>query len=628
MPETNQIAFFAKTNFRNAERVFGIKQDDRRRHMYVIGKSGMGKTNLLENLAIQDIQHGHGICFIDPHGDSAIKLMQSIPSHRLDDVIYFDPGDQDHPIAFNILEQVPESERSLVASGLVGIFKKIYADSWGPRLEYILRNAILALLENEGSTLLGIMRILVDKKYREQVVDNVTDPVVKGFWKDEFSKWTEKTLQEVISPIQNKVGQFTSNSLIRNIIGQTGSSFNVRKIMDERKILIMNLGKGKIGEDSAALLGAMMITKIQLAAMGRVDTPEALRNDFYLYVDEFQNFATESFANILSEARKYRLNLILANQYIAQLDEKVRDAIFGNAGTLITFRVGARDAEFMEAEFEPIFMINDIVNLPKYQIYLKLMIDGVAGDAFSASTLPPIQVGDVGDMLKVVDMVHERYTTPRESVENRIKFWSGMLSESEYAKLLEPVVTVAAQTAVEPVEEAVVEVAPAVLEQVVEKIKEEKLTLVPKLVIKPAPKPVAPKVLASVVQVEVAKAPTVKKEVSEPVVKPTPNPVVAEVAKTTVKEKKAEEAPTEKVMYETVCSSCGKSIQVPFKPDPARPAFCADCLKTYQRAKAKAKLEIAAKGGSTAPAPAPKTMSMAQAIALDSTRVPKTKEVA
>lgn len=634
MPETNQIAFFAKTNFRNAERVFGIKQDDRRRHMYVIGKSGMGKTNLLENLAIQDIQHGHGICFIDPHGDSAIKLMQSIPSHRLEDVIYFDPGDQDHPIAFNILEQVPESERSLVASGLVGIFKKIYADSWGPRLEYILRNAILALLENEGSTLLGIMRILVDKKYREQVVDNVTDPVVKGFWKDEFSKWTEKTLQEVISPIQNKVGQFTSNSLIRNIIGQTGSSFNVRQIMDEKKILIMNLGKGKIGEDSAALLGAMMITKIQLAAMGRVDTPEHLRNDFYLYVDEFQNFATESFANILSEARKYRLNLILANQYIAQLDEKVRDAIFGNAGTLITFRVGARDAEFMEAEFEPIFMINDIVNLPKYQIYLKLMIDGVAGDAFSANTLPPIQVGDVGDMLRVVDMVRERYTTPRDSVENRIKFWSGMLSESEYAKLLEPVVAAPAvePVAVEPTEEAVVEVAaaipeeaPRVLEEVVEKIREEKSLPAPKPAPKAASKPVALRTQAPVARVEVPKAPIVKKEAPKPVVKLAPKPVVAEVAKSAVKEKKSEEVPAEKVMYDTVCSSCGKAIQVPFKPDPSRPAFCADCLKVYQRAKAKAKLEIAAKGGSSAPAPAPKTMSMAQALALDSTRIPKAR---
>ncbi|MEP7162476.1 MAG: type IV secretion system DNA-binding domain-containing protein, partial [Candidatus Moraniibacteriota bacterium] len=390
LPQNSDIAFFAKTNFRNQERVFGIKADDRRRHMYLLGKTGMGKTNLMENLAIQDIQAGRGICFIDPHGDVALKLIKAIPASRINDVIYFDPADQDFPIAFNILEQVGSDQRSLVASGLVGVFKKIWADSWGPRLEYILRNAILALLEYPGSTLLGVMRILVDKSYRERVIEKVQDPVVKSFWRDEFSGWNERVLQEVISPIQNKVGQFTSNSLIRNIIGQTGSSFDVREIMDQKKILIMNLAKGKIGEDSTALLGAMMVTKIQLAAMGRVDIPEEEREDFFLYVDEFQNFATESFANILSEARKYRLDLILANQYITQLEEPVRDAVFGNAGTIVTFRVGAADAEFLEKEFEPIFLPNDLVNLPKYNIYLKLMIDGITGDAFSATTLPPI----------------------------------------------------------------------------------------------------------------------------------------------------------------------------------------------------------------------------------------------
>ncbi|MEK7494567.1 MAG: type IV secretion system DNA-binding domain-containing protein, partial [Patescibacteria group bacterium] len=383
MPENHQndITFFAKTNFRGQERVFGIKTDDRRRHMYVIGKTGMGKTNLLENLAIQDIQKGHGIAFIDPHGDTAEKIIKAIPANRINDVIYFNPADQDFPIAFNVMEKVGPEYRHLVASGLVGVFKKIWADSWGPRLEYILRNAILALLEYPGSTLLGVTRILVDKSYRERVVEKITDPVVRSFWVDEFTKWNDRTLQEVISPIQNKVGQFLSSSLVRNIVGQTVSSFDIRKVMDEKKILIMNLSKGRIGEDNSALLGAMMITKIQLAAMARVDTPEEERADFYLYVDEFQNFATESFANILSEARKYHLNLILANQYVNQIEEEVRDAIFGNAGSIISFRVGATDAEFLEKEFEPVFMMNDIVNLPKYQIYLKLMIDGIAGDA-------------------------------------------------------------------------------------------------------------------------------------------------------------------------------------------------------------------------------------------------------
>jgi len=426
----SEVAYFAKTNFRNQEVVFGIKTDDRRRHMYVIGKTGMGKTNLLETLAVQDIRSGKGVAFIDPHGDTAEKIITMIPPHRINDVIYFNPADQKFPIAFNVMEAVNPEYRHLVASGLIGVFKKIWADSWGPRLEYILRNAILALLEYPGSTLLGIMRMLVDKKYRKRVVDKISDPVVKSFWVDEFTQWNERVLQEVISPIQNKVGQFLSSALIRNIVGQTRSSFDVRSVMDEGKILIMNFSKGRIGEDNSALLGAMMITKIQLAAMERVDIPEKDRKDSYLYVDEFQNFATESFANILSEARKYRLNLILANQYISQLDEKVRDAIFGNAGTLVTFRVGAADAEFMEKEFAPIFTMNDLVNLPKYTIYLKLMIDGIAGDAFSASTLSPLTVAATEDSTeKVIKVSRQRYTSTKEIVEDKIARWSGMVSE-------------------------------------------------------------------------------------------------------------------------------------------------------------------------------------------------------
>jgi CxxC-x17-CxxC domain-containing protein len=424
----SEITFFAKTNFRNQETTFGIKTDDRRRHVYVIGKTGMGKTNLLENMIVQDIQNGHGVAYVDPHGDTAEKLIKSIPASRINDVIYFNPADQDYPIAFNVMEKVNAEYRHLIASGLVGVFKKIWADSWGPRLEYILRNAILGLLEYPSATLLGVTRILVDKKYRERVVDKITDPVVKSFWVDEFSKWNDRVLQEVISPIQNKVGQFLSSSLIRNIVGQTKSSFDIREIMDNRKILILNLSKGRIGEDNSALIGAMMITKIQLAAMARVDMPEEKRKDFYLYVDEFQNFATESFANILSEARKYRLNLILANQYITQIEEKVRDAIFGNAGTLVSFRVGAADAEFLEKEYEPIFTANDLVNLPKYNVYLKLMIDGIAGDAFSAITLPPVTFeGTLANEEKVIKVSRERYASSRAEVEDKINRWSGMV---------------------------------------------------------------------------------------------------------------------------------------------------------------------------------------------------------
>ena len=415
------ITPFAKTSFRNKETVFGIKTDDRRRHMYIIGKTGMGKTNLLENLAINDIRNGHGICFIDPHGDTAEKLISMIPPSRIDDVIYFNPGDQDYPIAFNILEKVEPKYRPLVTSGVIGVFQKLWADSWGPRLEYILRNAILALLEYPNSTLLGVMKILIDKKYAADVADKVTDPIVKSFWTDEFTKWNDRVLQEVISPIQNKVGQFLTSPLIRNVIGQKESSFSVRKIMDEQKILIMNLAKGRIGEDNASLLGAMMITKIQLAAMGRVDIPnEDDRKDFYLYVDEFQNFATSSFASILSEARKYRLNLILANQYMAQLQDDVREAVFGNAGTLISFRIGAADAEIMEKEFEPVFSMNDIVNIPKFNIYLKLMIDGIAGDAFSAKVLPPIEVIHPDSTEAVIMASRQKYAKKREEVDKEI----------------------------------------------------------------------------------------------------------------------------------------------------------------------------------------------------------------
>ncbi|XLQ19839.1 MAG: CxxC-x17-CxxC domain-containing protein [Candidatus Moraniibacteriota bacterium] len=424
-----EITAFAQTNFRNQATAFGIKTDDRRRHLYAIGKTGMGKTNMLENLAIQDIRSGHGMCFVDPHGDTAEKLISMIPPERINDVIYFNPSDQDFPIAFNVLEEVPREFRPLVASGLIGVFQKLWADSWGPRLEYILRNALLALLETPGSTLLGVMRILTDKKYRIRVSNNITDPVVKAFWVDEFPKWNERVLQEVISPIQNKVGQFLTSPIIRNLLGQTKSAFDIRDVMDNQKILILNLSKGRMGEDNSSLVGAMIITKIQLAAMGRVDTPEESRKDFYLYVDEFQNFATEAFANILSEARKYRLNLILANQYIMQLDEIVRDAIFGNVGTIVSFRVGATDAEYLEKEFEPVFTMNDIVNLPKYNIYLKLMIDGISGDAFSATTLPPIDRKYEDSTDKVIQVSRERYSEDREVVEEKIARWTGMIIE-------------------------------------------------------------------------------------------------------------------------------------------------------------------------------------------------------
>ncbi len=413
-------------NFRgNSDQKFGIKADDRRRHIYVVGKTGVGKSTLLENMAIADIEAGRGIAFLDPHGESAEKLLDFVPEERLDDVIYFDPSDMEYPIAFNPMEQVGTEFRHLVASGIMGVFKKIWVDAWSARMEYILNNTLLALLELPNSTLLGVLRMFAEPPYRKKIVDNLQDPVIKAFWQNEFARYSQKLETEALAAIQNKVGQFVSNPLIRNILGQSRSTINMRDIMDTGKIFIVNLSKGKMGEDNSALLGAMIISRLQLAAMSRVDIPEDKRRDFFMYVDEFQNFATDSFASILSEARKYHLSLTLAHQYIGQLvtndgNTKVRDAVFGNVGTIITFRVGAADGEFLEKEFMPEFLQNDLVNLAKANIYIKLMIDGVSSKPFSATTLPPhIQpLQSYRDI--IIKNTREHYAVPRRIVDERI----------------------------------------------------------------------------------------------------------------------------------------------------------------------------------------------------------------
>ena len=420
----NDINFFGEVNFRNIRKKFGIKTDDRRRHVYVIGKTGMGKTVLLRNMAIQDIQNGKGIGFVDPHGEAAEELLDYVPASRINDVIYVSPADFDFPIAFNIMEEVDANHRHLVAGGLMGVFKKIWPDIWSARMEYILNNSILALLEYPDSTLLGVNRMLSDAEFRKKIVEKVTDPVVKAFWTQEFSRYTQRYETEATAAIQNKVGQFISTALIRNIIGQVKSSINMRDIMDEQKILIMDLSKGRMGEDNSRLLGALLITKLQLAAMSRVNIPEKERKDFFLYVDEFQNFATESFTTVLSEARKYRLALTLGHQYITQMDENVRDAVFGNVGTLISFRIGAEDAEFLEKELLPEFNASDLVNLGKYNIYLKLMIDGLAGKPFSATTLAPLPKMEKSHKEKIIKVSREKYSNPRHVVEEKIAKWS------------------------------------------------------------------------------------------------------------------------------------------------------------------------------------------------------------
>ena len=452
----DEITFLGLTTFRNQRKRFGIKTDDRRRHIYIVGKTGMGKTALLENMAIQDIQAGRGVGFIDPHGEAAEKLLDFIPKTRINDVVYFNPADIDYPISFNVMERVGLEHRHLVTSGLMGVFKKIWPDVWSARMEYILNNSILALLEYPNSTLLGVNRMLAEPEYRKKVVDRVTDPVVKSFWVNEFARYAQRYEVEATAAIQNKVGQFISNPLIRNIIGQVSSKIDMRAIMDGGKILIANLSKGRIGEDNSRLLGALLITKLQLAAMSRVDIPEEERRDFYLYVDEFQNFATGSFVDILSEARKYRLSLTLANQYISQLEEmtptgrstKVRDAVFGNVGTLIAFRVGAEDAEYLEEEFTPEIIAQDLVNLGKYNIYLKLMIEGVAGRPFSAETLLPFleleksntRAQRGGEMNKyssirekIIKASQERYGAKKELVEEKILRWIETIKPTKLA---------------------------------------------------------------------------------------------------------------------------------------------------------------------------------------------------
>lgn len=424
MDNKEQITYFADTDARNRRVRFGIKSKDRTRHVYVIGKTGMGKSTLLENMAVQDIRNGNGFAFIDPHGKTADLLLEYIPKERINDVVYFAPFDMEYPISFNVMEDVGYDKRHLVVSGLMSTFKKIWVDAWSARMEYILGNTLLALLEYPGATLLEVNRMLADKPFRNKVVANITDPSVKSFWVDEFAKYTDKFAAEATPAIQNKIGQFTSNPLIRNIIGQPKSSFDLRKVMDDRKILIINLSKGRVGEQNANLLGSMLITKIYLAALSRADIPERELEklpNFYLYVDEFQSFANESFANILSEARKYKLNLTIAHQYIEQMSEEVRAAVFGNVGTLITFRVGSYDAEVLEKEFAPTFVAQDIVNLGAFQLYLRLMINGIGSQPFSARSMPPLEKPEVSSVDEIIKSSRSKFAKTRAEIEDLIR---------------------------------------------------------------------------------------------------------------------------------------------------------------------------------------------------------------
>jgi len=414
-----QVTPIAVTDWRDIRKLFGIREKNRRGHMYIIGKTGTGKSCLIANMAISDIKQGNGIGVIDPHGDLVQTLLSYIPEGRIKDVIYFNPGDIEYPIAFNPLNKVSPDVRHLVVSGLISVFKKIWFEFWGPRLEHILRHALLTLLDYPNATLLDLPRLLTEPSFRFKVLSHLTDPHVRAFWANEFDKYTPWLRSEAVSPILNKVGQFLTSLPLRNIVGQTESAFKMRSVMDEGKILLVNLSKGKIGEDNGALLGSLLVTMIFLAALSRTSIPEDKRRSFYLYVDEFHNFLSLSFVDILSEARKYGLYLILAHQYINQLHDKVRPAIFGNVGSIISFRVGAEDAYFLSREFKPEISDTDLINLPNYHIYLKLMINGVTSQPFSAMTLPlPKQV--ILDSTEIVNESRRQHAKERREVEQNI----------------------------------------------------------------------------------------------------------------------------------------------------------------------------------------------------------------
>ncbi len=422
--DPSEACFFGETNYRNERKMFGIKRFDRRRHMYVIGKTGSGKSRLLELLLLSDIMNGHGCCLIDPHGDLATELLRYIPQDRIQDVVWVDPANSDFPIGFNPLEPVADYQvRQHLASFFIAIFKKLFASSWNQRMEHLLRYITLALLETKDSNILGIPRILSDTTFRQNVIMQIQDPVVKSFWINEFSSWNEQYANDAIVPIINKVGQFVANPTIRNMVGQKDNVLNFEKFMNEGKIVLVNLSKGKLGDDNAALLGAMFITKIQQAALARADIPEEQRRDFYLYVDEFQNFATEAFSTILSEARKYRLNLTIAHQYVAQLPDEVKATALGNVGTIISFAIGGDDAAYLAKEFSPTFTPDDMMNLSMREMYVKMSIDGKLVPPFSAQTIT-VPESNYNFTQEIMEFSRMTYGRDRATVEREIFEWT------------------------------------------------------------------------------------------------------------------------------------------------------------------------------------------------------------
>lgn len=412
--EGRSLAILGKTAYKDQRKVFGILPEDRMQHLAIIGKTGMGKSTLLLNLLASDMEAGKGVCLIDPHGDLSEAVAATVPRGRTNEVILFDAGDREVPLAYNPLDCPQETQRPLVVSGVLSTFKRLYGESWGPRLEYILRNALLVLVEQPGTSLASLLQLLNDGAYRRQLVNRSNDPIVRAFWEQEFAKWKPQFQAEAVAPIQNKVGQFLSHPILRGILEQSQNKLDLRSVMDDGKILIVNLSKGRIGEDASTMLGSFLVTGLQQAAMSRAEMNVTDRKPFYAYVDEFQNFVTESFATILSEARKYGLSLTIANQYLDQIDESVLHAVWGNMGTLLAFQVGARDTELLAPQLGGILTPEDLMNLPKYRAYIRLLVDGMPSRPFSMETLQPLQVSDPHRLKIIRRTSRQRYGRSRK----------------------------------------------------------------------------------------------------------------------------------------------------------------------------------------------------------------------